>query len=288
MKFLVSFLTIVSFNFSAFAFPVAPFTAQIEDELSHSQNLFFNQSVFDQYDFTGIVKLSNCSGSLIVFKGQAARDKALVLTNGHCLGNFVPPGQAIINQEVQRKFLLYNKRGDKFPINSIRLLYATMTGTDSAIYELEQTYEEIINGSGIMPLVMSDQPPRDQLPIEILSGFWERGFSCKVEKTIPVLKEADWTFTNSIKYLQPGCETFGGTSGSPIIATGTRIVVGINNTGNQDGGECTMNNPCEVYPNGDVVATKGASYGQQTFGFYACLTQELEIDPNLPGCTLTK
>ncbi len=36
-----------------------------------------------QYDFEGIVALSNCSGSLIRLENSKDSDKAMVLTNGH-------------------------------------------------------------------------------------------------------------------------------------------------------------------------------------------------------------
>src|SRR5690242_1865712 len=35
-------------------------------------------------DFSGIVALSNCSGSIVRWKSSKQQDKALMLTNGHC------------------------------------------------------------------------------------------------------------------------------------------------------------------------------------------------------------
>jgi hypothetical protein len=91
---------------------------------------------------------------------------------------------------------------------------------------------------------------------------------------------------NSIRYTRPGCETIGGTSGSPIVAAGTLTVVGINNTGNENGEKCTMDNPCEVSRDGTVLAEKGVSYGQNIALIYSCLDSQLRLDLKLPNCRL--
>ena len=44
---------------------------------------------FATYD--AIVALDNCSGSLVRFPGAADTDKAVVLTNGHCIGTMPEP-----------------------------------------------------------------------------------------------------------------------------------------------------------------------------------------------------
>jgi hypothetical protein len=80
----------------------------------------------------------------------------------------------------------------------------------------------------------------------------------------------------------------GGTSGSPIIARGTRTVIGINNTGNEDGLRCEENNPCEIDEKGNVFYQRGQNYGQQTYWIYSCLTPNFDIDLNKPGCLLAK
>ena len=75
-------------------------------------------------------------------------------------------------------------------------------------------------------------------------------------------------------------------SGSPVILAGTRTVVGVNNTGNDSGERCTMNNPCEIDQNGNVEAHEGFSYGQQTYWIYSCLNERLELDLHKAGCLL--
>jgi len=64
--------------------------------------------------------------------------------------------------------------------------------------------------------------------------------------------------------------------------------VGINNTANDNGRLCTLNNPCEVGPDGVPTATRGLRYGQQTYWFTTCLTTRRTINLNKAGCLLTR
>jgi hypothetical protein len=91
---------------------------------------------------------------------------------------------------------------------------------------------------------------------------------------------------DSIRYSKSGCKTIHGTSGSPITSRNTGKVIGINNTGNDDGQKCTMNNPCEVSQQGTIYAEQGLSYGQQTYRFYSCLDGQGKLDIKTKGCEL--
>ena len=76
----VAIVLLILITSNSYALPKAPFDAlksKVEPPLS---------STFLEYDYEGIVKLSNCSGSIIRFKNQSIDDHAIVLTNGHCLG----------------------------------------------------------------------------------------------------------------------------------------------------------------------------------------------------------
>ncbi len=63
-------------------------------------------------------------------------------------------------------------------------------------------------------------------------------------------------------------------------------MVAANNTGNEDGEKCTMNNPCEVDEEGNVTVEKGAAYAQQTSWFYTCLADDNSLDLAKEGCLL--
>lgn len=73
-----------------------------------------------------------------------------------------------------------------------------------------------------------------------------------------------------------------------MIDTATGKVVAVNNTGNEDGGSCTMNNPCEVSESGAVTVRQGINYAQQTYTIVPCVGPGNTIDLNRPGCTLPK
>jgi V8-like Glu-specific endopeptidase len=242
-------------------------------------------------DYAGIVALSNCSGSFVRFTTSKASDKGLVLTNGHCYENgTIKAGTAVANRSSRRTFQLLNPSGtgNLGRLTASRIVYGTMTGSDFLIYELTETFAQINARLKTAPLTIADQRPSLEEPILIASGYWRRKYSCSIASFIYRLREGTWTFEDSIKYSEPGCEVIGGTSGSPILRPSTREVIGINNTGNMNGGRCTVNNPCEVDESGGIVVDKGGSYGQELYGIYGCLTATNAFDPTLPGCTLQK
>jgi hypothetical protein len=173
------------------------------------------------------------------------------------------------------------------PIEAKKILYATMTDTDVAIYEIDSTYDEL-EELGVTALTLSSLRPTKGTAIQIISGYWDRGYQCKIDEFIHKLLEAEWTFTDAIRYSATGCETIGGTSGSPIVHLGKRLVVGINNTSNQDGLRCKLNNPCEVDARNNVVVMPKRSYGQQTYTVYSCLNAQGKIDLAKDGCLLPK
>ncbi|MEV6287748.1 serine protease [Kribbella sp. NPDC051770] len=241
-------------------------------------------------DYVGIAKLSNCSASLVRYAESAGTDKAMVLTNGHCYeGGFLNPGVVLVNRASSRSItLLRPDASNAGTVRASRILYGTMTKTDMIVYEVNETYNAIKTRLNVTPLTLAKQGPANGAGMAVVSGYWKRIYTCSVQATIPTLREGDWTWKSSIKYLQPGCETIGGTSGSPVVSTTTGEVIGVNNTGNEDGARCTVNNPCEVDANGNVTVDQGAAYGQQTWWLYTCLTASRTIDLNKSGCQLVK
>lgn len=281
LKFLIAALLLSTAN--AFALPVGA-TRAIE--------VLNAKSMFDaSYDWEGIVKLSNCSGALVKFEGQPETQKARILTNGHCAdlpgGRFIQPGEILLNKKVKRSIGIFDSKKSLRKVNTTQFLYATMTTTDVAIYELELTYQQIKDQWDIDPLLVSAEHPVLNTEMEVISGYWERGWSCRVEAFIPTMKEDAYVWTDSIRY-DANCDTTHGSSGSPIIERNTRTVIGINNTGNDDGERCTMNNPCEVSEDGTVTVRKGVSYGQQTYLFYACMNENFDFDLKRKECKLPK
>jgi V8-like Glu-specific endopeptidase len=244
---------------------------------------------FSAVDFSGTVALNNCSGSLVRLASAAPADPALVLSNGHCYeGGFPAAGEVIVDKSSSRTFSLLSPDGQQrlATLRATKMVYATMTDTDVSLYQLSTTYGQIQRQYGIRALEISSVHPTQGTAIKVVSGFWKKIYSCDIDGFVYRLKEAEWTSKDSIRYT-PACHTIGGTSGSPIVDASTGKLIGVNNTGNEDGQRCTENNPCEVDQNGDVTVRKGINYGQETYLLAACMTGS-KIDLTLPGCRLPK
>ncbi|MFD8804967.1 trypsin-like serine peptidase [Streptomyces sp. NPDC059597] len=240
-------------------------------------------------DFAGTVSLSNCSGSVVRLPGSADADPALVLTNGHCLETGFPePGEVITGQSSSRTFGLLNSAGTKVAtLRANQVVYSTMTDTDVTLYRLTTTYAAIKSSYGINALTLNDAHPVAGSAVKVVSGYWKRTYSCNADGFVYRLKEGDWTWKDSLRYTA-ACDTIGGTSGSPVIDTATGKVVAVNNTGNEDGGRCTENNPCEVDENGTVTVRKGINYAEETYQIPACFTTGNKLNLAAAGCVLPK
>jgi V8-like Glu-specific endopeptidase len=240
-------------------------------------------------DFAGTVALSNCSGSLVKMPESKASDPGLVLTNGHCREAGMPePGQVVVDEPVKRSFTLLDaKGGDAGKLTSTKIAYGTMTDTDVTLYELDATYEEIKSKTKIDPLEVQAEHPKEGTAMTVVSGYWKETYSCSIDAFVPELREDGWTMKDSLRYTKE-CETKGGTSGSPVIDDSSGKIVGINNTRNEDGEECTLNNPCEVDKNGKVTVHEGIAYGQQTHTLTSCMAAGNKVDLSLPDCKLPK
>jgi len=240
-------------------------------------------------DFAGTVALSNCSGSVVRTPSSLPSDPALVLSNGHCLETGMPgPGQVVKDRRSSRSFTLLNSAGTGVgTLRASKIAYGTMTDTDISIYQLTKTYAQIQSQYGIAALTLNDAHPTEGSAIKVVSGYWKRIYSCNVDGFVYRMKEGDWTWKDSVRYTS-ACNTIGGTSGSPVIDATTGKVVAVNNTGNESGESCTVNNPCEIDQNGTVTVRQGINYAQQTYTLVPCIGPGNVIDLNRAGCTLPK
>ncbi|MFD8716711.1 serine protease [Streptomyces sp. NPDC059629] len=240
-------------------------------------------------NFAGTVSLSNCSGSVIRFPNSADTDPALVMTNGHCLETGFPdPGEVITGQSSSRTFGLLNSSGTRVAtLRANQVVYSTMTDTDVTIYRITTTYSAIKSSYGISPLTLSDTHPTAGAAIKVVSGYWKTIYSCNIDGFVYRLKEGDWTWKDSVRYTS-ACNTIGGTSGSPVIDTSTGKVVAINNTGNEDGEQCTVDNPCEVDGSGNITVRQGINYAEETYNIPACFTTGNVLNLSASACTLPK
>jgi hypothetical protein len=240
-------------------------------------------------DYTGIVKLSNCSGSLIRLPGSKDTDPALALTNGHCNENGMPaPGEVQVDRPSNRTMTLLGATGQALgTLRASRIAYSTMTDTDVTLYRLDSSYQSIASRMHGAPLTLAPDHPAAGSGISVVSGYFVRTWTCSIDAVVYRLHEADWVWKDSIRY-SPACDTVHGTSGSPVVDNATHRVVGINNTGNDSGQACTLDNPCEVDPAGHVYYRQGLTYGQQTYQLTGCVSSGNRIDLARAGCTLPK
>lgn len=239
-------------------------------------------------DFTGIVALDDCSGSLVKPAGARSEDPALVLSNGHCVETGPPaPGEIVLNQPSTRTFTLLDAAGQRSlgTLTADTVVYATMTGTDISLYRLTESYADIEQRYHSTALSLASAHPRRGESITIASGYWRQQYSCAVDGFVDRLAEAAWTWRDSLRYTA-ACSPTHGTSGSPIIDDTTHQVVGVNNTGNDNGERCTLNNPCEIDRNGVVTVRPGADYGEETLAINGCLGVGNTMDLAKPGCAL--
>lgn len=236
-------------------------------------------------NFSGAIALSNCSGSVVRWQTSQASDKALVLTNGHCY-DFMGAHEVVVNKPSGRSVTLLSANGSTAgTVSTVRLLYATMSRTDVALYQLSKSYRDLQSTYGVPAFTLaSTKPAPENQAIQVLSGYWKIAYNCNLNGFAYRLHEDVWTWRTSLRYSDGGCQVIGGTSGSPVLDS-SRTQIGINNTINENGRRCTINNPCEEDRNGNISVHLHRGYGQETWIFYTCLSNNL-ITLSKPGCRL--
>ncbi|MEV7076521.1 trypsin-like serine protease [Streptomyces sp. NPDC093990] len=234
----------------------------------------------------GATDLGNCVGSVITTAVSRPQDRALLLTNGHCVQGQPPaPGDALVDQPADREVPIADPQGYPRTIaRADRLVYATMTGTDIALYRLDKTYAQLkAERAKVFRLTSTAVRAGDPLTLAYSGGRLD----CTAEAVVAHLREGGYQQEHSIRYATGGgCAPWHGTSGSALLAPDGSTVVGIHNTHNESGEQCTDNNPCEVDQGGAVTSVQGRAYGQQVHMLGACLTAGSQLDLSRPGCTL--
>lgn len=234
----------------------------------------------------GTAVVDRCSAAVVRVASSRPADHALLLTNGHCAEPRPPRGKAIGPRPARSVVTINGAAGNAIVRTSTtRLLYATMTGTDVAVYRLASTYAQLA-GSGVRARSLAERGPAVGDRLSLLSGSAQTTFSCRAAAIVPILREGGYEQRDAIRYGRgAACEPQPGTSGSPLVDVRTGDVVAIHNTHVAGGGRrCSVDNPCEVDPSGTTTAVRRRGYAQQTAGLASCIAAGSRIDLATPGC----
>ncbi|GAB2872980.1 trypsin-like serine protease [Lentzea nigeriaca] len=213
-------------------------------------------------DLEGAASIGACSASVIRTDRTRLSDPALLLTNGHCVPERPAPGQTLRDLPIALPVTIGDRQGYlQAKAKTTHLVYASMTGADTALYRLDQTYAQL-RAKGVKIFKLADRPAASSTKIDIISSGNGKRFQCTIEAVVPHLREEGYTQDNAYRY-DPECEPSHGGSGSPLVLKDGVTVVGVHSTGNDNGEQCTANNPCEVAADGTVTVHQGARYGQQ-------------------------
>lgn len=203
-----------------------------------------------------------CSASVVRTDHTKLSDPALLLTNGHCVPQRPAPGETLKDVAIEVPVTIGDRQGYlQAKARTTRLIYATMSGTDTALFRLDQTYAQL-HAKGVKVFKLAGRSAKPGERVDIISAGNGKRFSCTIDAVVPHLREEGYTQDNAYRY-DPACTPSHGGSGSPIVLKDGVTVVGVHSTGNDNGEQCTANNPCEVATDGTVTVRQGARYGQQ-------------------------
>jgi secreted trypsin-like serine protease len=234
-----------------------------------------------QPSLAGKVDVNSCMGTVVRTATTKPTAQALVLTNGHCAETRPTPGKALIDRPATGTVTIADREGyPQATANIKRLVYATMSGTDIALYRIDKTYAQL--AAQHAKVFQLTKKPLNVSTVDVLSSPYRQ--TCKIEAVVPHLREAGYQQDNALRYAEiADCWLGPGNSGGALLDGDT--VVGIHNTTNRDGQKCTEDNPCEVGGDGAVTVRKDRSYAQQVNDIAACLTPYAQL--TLSGCKLT-
>lgn len=247
------------------------------------------ETVSDGGRFAGTARFPGCSGSVVRWASALDEDRAVVLTNGHCVSSpFLGARDVLVDERQSRPIELLDGDGDvAMTVRGVDLRYASMYRTDVAVYELRETYADLAAG-GVTPFVLSTTGPSRGDEIRIPSGYWTEQRTCTTTGTAYRLHEREWDWWRSIRLpARDGCRIRGGYSGSPIVSRATGEVVGIANTGYIGGRRC-IDSACEENRRGVVRMVRDMNYGQQTWWLHTCIGADRRFDLSVAGCKLAK
>lgn len=224
-------------------------------------------SADDAAAYSGIGQVwvtGQCTGTLL----DTGHDDgpAYVLTNGHCANGWGEDGNLVVQDDdsvqgwATMHFGLVEGQDAGPVLDVAEVTYSTMARRDVAFVRLDGTLGEA-RAQGLEPLPLATTAPQPGdavlnlgVPVRGIDfGDWVlREGQCTLREQVDVLEQL-WAWDASWANDCPGI--LQGSSGSPLVADGAVVAV-INTTtfgGFVRGGECSINNPCEVGSGGTRV-----------------------------------
>ena len=266
-----------------------------------SANVFARPSMnFVQYDslrpasaeeLYNLAATNGCSAGYVDI-GRSIEAKAVVLTNGHCVGGTLAARQAMVNIPTSKSFSIFRASGAKLNVTGTRLMYATLMDTDIALYELKETNAEL-QKKGLVPFVFYHGEAPLGSAVRVTSGYWKETQECFLERRVHKLLEGFGSdisdpsiATNAIAFSKD-CDIRGGYSGTPVIDSASNSVIAIAFTGSEGNNACAESSPCEEDEQGNRLYRKGVSYAARVDQISDCIVDG-EFNLTLPTCTLFK
>lgn len=252
----------------------------------------------------GSAVVNNCSAGFIKLMSMPDTQKAIVITNGHCLllnlnyGRelaYPYPGEYLQNMRdvnfLDKTIVRIHSDNATIELKPHQLIFGTMSGTDLAIFELNETYLTLKNQFGIDPLIVDSNLSSTSSSVQIQSGYFNRTFDCSIQDYVDLI-EGPFQTQKAIR-LTKECDIYPGVSGSPIVSRMNGRVIGLANTHSSgEGVLCGFNNPCIVLPNKNIQYIQpkaGTSFGISLVPLNDCFDiQTHQFDFSKKQCGLMK
>ncbi len=222
--------------------------------------------------------------------GRPKEAKAVILTNGHCVGSKLVARMAWVNVATSKGFTLFHRSGNRLNVTATKLLYATLMDTDIAFFELKETNEELL-AKGFVPFPFFQGPAPLGRQVRVTSGYWKETQECVLQRRVFKLLEgfgsdiSDPSVATGALALSADCKIRGGYSGTPVIDSATNSVIAIAFTGAEGTSACAERSPCEQDPQGRTTYHRGVSYAARVDQLQDCIYGG-NFNLTLPGCTL--
>ena len=247
-----------------------------------------------------------CNGTVFIMPGMTDQRNVLVLTNGHCIGlggfqwqgsSFPAPGEFLIDRDLQThektKLAIFKHPGQDPTIFSIeKIVFATLTGSDLAIVQINTTYAEL-RRLGYRIFTIAQSLPPNGTTLYFLSYTVKHEGICAVAKTVAALVEGPFESNNVLKLtLDKRCGVPPGVSGTAGLQSGSdQIYAAANTEYTGPDKNCDIMNPCErdADTGALIFGVPGQAYAIPTSPLHACYdAASAQFNFKLAGCALIK